>query len=105
MPETPTTRSHLIALADLLDEPHVLNGPDSESCSAADHAVEWAALSVGWSRVLSAAKVIQGRHELDSRDAVLSMCCDAAREAALGELRWVWARLVNKFIGEVDSDV
>lgn len=93
-----------MALADLLDEPHALAGPDAERCSAGDHAEAWAELSLGWSRVLGAARVIQSRHELDSRDAVLSHCADAAREAAISELRWCWARLVNKFIGEVGSD-
>ncbi|MDO3046312.1 Uncharacterised protein [Mycobacteroides abscessus subsp. abscessus] len=105
MPETLTPRAHLIALADLLDEPQHLVGPDAEACSAADHAVEWTELSLGWSRVLGAARVIQKRHADDSEDVVLSQCAYAAREAAVGELRWVWARLVNKFIGEVGSDV
>ncbi|MBN7483813.1 hypothetical protein I3U71_25095 [Mycobacteroides abscessus subsp. massiliense] len=94
-----------MALADLFDEPQHLNGPDAESCSAADHAAEWAALSIGWSRVLGAARTIQKRHSEDSEDDVLSQCADAAREAAVGELRWCWARLVNKFIGEVSADV
>ncbi|RIS62545.1 hypothetical protein D2E43_06360 [Mycobacteroides abscessus] len=93
-----------MALADLFDEPQHLVGPDAEACSAADHAVEWAALSVGWSRVLGAARVIQSRHKLDSEDDVLGMCADAAREAAVAELRWVWARLVNKFVEAVESD-
>lgn len=93
-----------MGLADLFDEPHRLTCPDAEACSAADHAVEWAALTTGWSRVLGAARTIQGRHELDSQDDVLSQCADASREAAVHELRWVWARLVNKFIGEVESD-
>lgn len=94
-----------MGLADLFDEPRALDGPDAEACSAADHAEEWAALSVGWSRVVGAARTIQDRHEMDSRDDVLSMCADAAREAAVGELRWVWARLVNKFVeaGEQDA--
>lgn len=94
-----------MTLADLFDEPHRLAGPDAEHCSAADHAEAWAALTVGWSRVLGAARVIQARHSEDSQDAVLSQCADAAREAALGELRWVWARLVNKFVEGVESDV
>lgn len=94
-----------MGLADLLDEPRSLNGPDAGWCSAADHPAQWAELTVGWSRVLGAARVIQGRHELDSRDAVLVMCADASREAAVHELRWVWARLVNKFIEAVESDV
>lgn len=93
-----------MALADMFDEPRHLNGPDAEACSAADRPVEWAALTVGWSRVVGAARVIQGRHSEDSQDAVLSQCADATREAAVGELRWCWARLVNKFIGEVGSD-
>lgn len=94
-----------MALADLLDEPHRLTTPDAEKCSATDHAEAWAELTTGWSQVLGAARTIQSRHVEDSRDAVLSMCRDAAREAAMGELHWYWARLVNKFIGEVESDV
>ncbi|CPS14552.1 Uncharacterised protein [Mycobacteroides abscessus subsp. abscessus] len=47
-----------MALADLLDEPNRLVGPDAERCTA----------------------------------------------AAVGELRWVWARLVNKFVEAVESD-
>lgn len=93
-----------MALADMFDEPRHLNGPDAEACSAADHAVEWAALTRGWSRVLGAARTIQSRHKLDSRDDVLSQCCDAAREAAVAELRWCWARLVNKFVEAVEQD-
>lgn len=93
-----------MSLADLLDEPHRLNGPNAEFCSAADRPVEWAALTVGWSRVLGAARVIQARHAEDSEDDVLSQCADAAREASVAELRWVWARLVNKYVGEVESD-
>ncbi|RIU34269.1 hypothetical protein D2E83_19445 [Mycobacteroides abscessus] len=94
-----------MGLADLLDEPQHLAGPDAERCSAADRPVEWAALTTGWSRVLGAARTIQGRHELDSKDGVLSMCADATREAAIGELRWCWARLVNKYVEAVESDV
>ncbi|MBN7483782.1 hypothetical protein I3U71_24940 [Mycobacteroides abscessus subsp. massiliense] len=94
-----------MGLADLLDEPQRLAGPDAEMCSAADQPVEWAALSIGWSRVVAAARTIQARHAEDSKDAVLVICADAAREAAVGELRWVWARLVNKFVEGVDSDV
>lgn len=105
MPETPTVRAHLMSLADSFDEPRALNGPDAEVCSAADHAEEWAELSLAWSRVVGAARTIQSRHEMDSRDAVLSMCADAAREASVAELRWVWARLVNKYVGEVNRDV
>ncbi|MDO2961049.1 Uncharacterised protein [Mycobacteroides abscessus subsp. abscessus] len=105
MSETLTLRTQLMALADLLDEPHVLNGPDAERCSAGDHPVEWAALSIGWARVLNAAKVIQSRHSEDSRDDVLRQCADASREAAVSELRWCWSRLVNKYVEEVESDV
>ncbi|SHO82441.1 Uncharacterised protein [Mycobacteroides abscessus subsp. abscessus] len=93
-----------MALADLFDEPIRLAGPDAEFCSAADRPEAWTALSVGWSRVVGAARVIQSRHSDDSRDAVLSQCADAAREAAVSELRWVWARLVNKFVEGVESD-
>ncbi|RIT54683.1 hypothetical protein D2E95_20255 [Mycobacteroides abscessus] len=91
-------------LADLLDEPHRLVGPDAERCSAADRPEAWAELSIGWSRVLGAARTIQSRHKLDSQDDVLSQCADASREAAVSELRWVWARLVNKFVEAVESD-
>ncbi|WP_237081326.1 hypothetical protein [Mycobacteroides abscessus] len=104
MSENPTTRASLMALADLLDEPQHLGGPDAERCSAADRPEAWAALSVGWSRVLAAARTIQGRHSEDSQDAVLVMCADAAREAAVAELRWCWARLVNKFVEAVEQD-
>ncbi|AGM27002.1 hypothetical protein MABM_30170 [Mycobacteroides abscessus] len=93
-----------MALADLLDEPQHLSGPDAERCSAADRPEAWAELTTGWSRVLAAARVIQTRHSEDSRDAVLSMCADASREAAVGELRWVWARMVNKFVEAVEQD-
>lgn len=93
-----------MALADLFDEPRALVGPDAEMCSAADRPAEWAALSVGWSRVVAAARVIQSRHTEDSRDAVLVQCADAAREASVAELRWYWARLVHQFIGAVESD-
>ncbi len=93
-----------MGLADLFDEPQHLDSPDAERRSGADHAVEWAELSIGWSRVLGAARTIHGRHEMDSRDDVLSMCADAAREAAVAELRWYWARLVNKFVEGVESD-
>ncbi len=94
-----------MGLADLLDEPQHLAGPDAESCSAADHAEAWAALTTGWSRVLAAARVIQTRHAADSKDDVLSQCCDASREAAVSELRWVWSRLVHQFVEAVESDV
>lgn len=93
-----------MALSDLLDEPQHLNGPDAERCTAADHPEAWTELSLGWSRVLAAARTIQSRHKLDSEDAVLVQCADASREAAVHELRWVWARLVNKYLGEVESD-
>lgn len=93
-----------MALADLFDEPQRLTTPDAERCSAADHAEAWAALTTGWSRIVAAARTIQSRHKLDSEDAVLSQCADASREASLGELRWVWARLVNKFVEGVESD-
>lgn len=105
MSENPTIRSHLMSLADSFDEPRALNGPDAEVCSAADRPAEWAALSVGWSRVVAAARTIGERHAADSQDPALSMCADAAREAAVGELRWCWARLVNKYVGAVESDV
>ncbi|MBN7483953.1 hypothetical protein I3U71_25825, partial [Mycobacteroides abscessus subsp. massiliense] len=88
----------------LFDEPQHLAGPDAEMCSATDHPAEWAALSIGWSGVVGAARTIQSRHEMDSRDAVLFMCADAAREAAVSELRWVWARLVSKYVEAVESD-
>lgn len=94
-----------MALADLLDEPNRLVGPDAERCSAADRPAEWADLTTGWSQILAAARVIQSRHSDDSRDAVLAHCADAAREAAVHELRWVWSRLVNKFVEAVESDV
>lgn len=98
MPETPTVRTHLMSFAELFDEPQHLHGPDAQRCSASDHPEAWAALTTGWSRVLGAAKVIQSRHSEDSRDDVLRQCADASREAAVSELRWCWARLVNKFI-------
>lgn len=93
-----------MALADLFDEPQRLAGPGAEACSAADRPEEWTELSVGWSRVLGAARVIQSRHAEDSRDEVLSQCADAAREAAVSELRWCWARLVHRYVAGVDSD-
>ncbi|WP_258540097.1 hypothetical protein [Mycobacteroides abscessus] len=103
MPESPTTRAHLMSLAELLDEPQHLNGPDAQRCLASEYPAQWAELSLGWSRVLQAARTIQSRHAADSGEHVLSMCADAAREAAISELRWVWARLVHKFI-EAGSD-
>lgn len=93
-----------MGLADLFDEPQRLVGPDAESCSAAENPEEWAELSIGWSRVVGAARTIQSRHAEDSKDAVLSQCADASREAAVAELRWVWARLVNKFVEAVEQD-
>ncbi|AGM26810.1 hypothetical protein MASS_0208 [Mycobacteroides abscessus subsp. bolletii 50594] len=87
-----------MSLAELFDEPQHARGPDAQRCSAGDHPAEWATLTVGWSRVVGAAKVIQSRHSEDSRDDVLRQCADASREAAVSELRWCWARLVNKFI-------
>lgn len=94
-----------MSLADLFDEPNRLTAPDAEHCSAADRPEEWTELSLGWSRVLGAARTIQGRHKLDSEDDVLSQCCDASREAAVSELRWVWSRLVHQFVEAVESDV
>lgn len=105
MSETPTLRTHLMGLAELFDEPpQHLHGPDAQRCSAAEHPERWAELTVGWSRVLAAARTLQSRHAADSGDPVLSLCADSAREAATGELRWVWARLVNKYVGAVESD-
>ncbi|MBN7467082.1 Uncharacterised protein [Mycobacteroides abscessus subsp. massiliense] len=93
-----------MSLADSFDEPRALTGPDAERCSATTYPAEWAELSVGWSRVLGAARTIQSRHSEDSRDDVLVQCADASREAAIGELRWVWARFVNRYIEGVESD-
>lgn len=93
-----------MSLAELFDGPQHLAGPDAQHCSAAEHPEAWAELTVGWSRVLGAARTLQSRHEEDSGDPVLSMCADAAREAAVGELRWCWARSVNKYVGAVESD-
>ncbi|MBN7385444.1 hypothetical protein I3U52_04960 [Mycobacteroides abscessus subsp. abscessus] len=93
-----------MALADLLDEPQHLAGPDAERCSAADRPEAWAELTLGWSRVLGAARTIQARHAEDSRDDVLVQCADAAREAAVAELRWYWSRLVHQFVEGVESD-
>ncbi|QSM96641.1 hypothetical protein I3U40_07965 [Mycobacteroides abscessus subsp. abscessus] len=93
-----------MSLAELFDEPQHARGPDAQRCSASEHPAEWAELSLGWSRVLGAARTIQSRHVSDSRDDVLVMCADSAREAATGELRWVWARLVNKYIGDTSND-
>ncbi|SLI45323.1 Uncharacterised protein [Mycobacteroides abscessus subsp. massiliense] len=94
-----------MALAELFDEPQHARGPDAQRCSAADRPEAWAELTVGWSRVLGAARTLQSRHAADSRDDVLVMCADSAREAAVSELRWVWARLVHKFVEGVESDV
>lgn len=104
MTEIPTVSQHLTALVELLYEPQHLDGPDAQRCQACENPEAWAALTTGWSRVLQSAKVIQERHAADAQDPVMVQCADAAREAAVGELRWVWARLVNKFIGEVESD-
>ncbi|WP_235660036.1 hypothetical protein [Mycobacteroides abscessus] len=104
MTET-TVRTRLMSLADLFDTPPHLDGPDAERCSAADRPEAWAALTLGWSRVLGAARTIQGRHSDDSQDDVLAHCADAAREAAVAALRWVWARLVHRYVEAVESDV
>lgn len=104
MSENSTLRSHLMSLAELFDEPHRLVGPDAQRCSAAEHPEQWAELSVGWSRVLGAARTLQSRHVADSEDPVLVMCADAAREASISELRWYWARLVHKFVEGVVID-
>lgn len=93
-----------MALADLLDEPQHLNGPDARRCSASEHPEAWAELTTGWSRVVGAARILQSRHESDSQDPVLVMCADSAREASVAELRWCWARLVNGFVEGVESD-
>lgn len=100
MSENPTLQTHLMSLAELFDEPQHLHGPDAQRCSAADHPEAWAELSLGWSRVVGAARTLQSRHESDSKAPVLSMCADSAREAAVSEFRWCWARLVNKFLTE-----
>ncbi|MBN7314086.1 Uncharacterised protein [Mycobacteroides abscessus subsp. abscessus] len=94
-----------MSLAELFDEPQHARGPDAQRCSASEHPVEWAELSVGWSQVLQAARTIQQRHVSDSGDHVLVQCADAAREAAVSELRWCWARAVNKYIEGVSADV
>ncbi|SKP38976.1 Uncharacterised protein [Mycobacteroides abscessus subsp. abscessus] len=93
-----------MALADLLDEPQHLHGPDAQRCSASDRPAEWAELTTGWSRVLGAARTLQSRHSEDSHDPVLSQCADAAREASISELRWVWARLVHQYVGDTSND-
>lgn len=94
-----------MSLAELLDEPQHARGPDAQRCSAGDYPAEWTTLTVGWSQVVGAARTIQSRHVADSRDDVLSMCADSARESAVSELRWCWARLVNQYIEKVESDV
>lgn len=94
-----------MALAELFDEPQHARGPDAQRCSADENPEAWAALTTGWSRVLGAARTLQSRHAEDTHDAVLSQCCDAAREAAVGELRWCWARLVHKYVEAVSADV
>ncbi|WP_232785160.1 MULTISPECIES: hypothetical protein [Mycobacteroides] len=104
MSETPTLRAHLMSLAELFDEPQHARGPDAQRCSASEHPEAWATLTLGWSRVLGAARTIQQRHVSDSRDDVLVMCADAAREAAVSELRWCWARLVNKYVEGLTAD-
>ncbi|WP_237079650.1 hypothetical protein [Mycobacteroides abscessus] len=103
MTET-TIRTSLMALADLFDTPQRFDGPDAQRCQAGDHPEAWTELTVGWSRILDAAKTIRDRHTADSRDDVLAMCADASREAAIGELRWCWARLVNGYVEAVESD-
>lgn len=92
-----------MGLAELLDEPQHLNGPDAQRCSAADRPEAWAELT-GWSQVLQAARTIQQRHLSDSGDHVLSMCADSAREASISELRWCWARLVHQYVEGVAVD-
>lgn len=87
-----------MSLADLFDEPQHAHGPDAQRCSASEHPEAWMELTVGWSRVLGVARTLQSRHSEDSHDPVLSMCADAAREASVAELRWVWARLVHQYI-------
>ncbi len=93
-----------MSLAELFDEPQHVHGPDAGRCSAGDHPTEWAELSAGWSRVLGAARTLQERHVSDSGDPVLALCADAAREAAVSELRWFWARLVHQYIEEATND-
>lgn len=93
-----------MSLAELFDEPQHAHGPDAQHCSASDHPAEWTELSLGWSRLVEAARTIQSRHAADSKDPVLGMCADASREAAVAELRWCWARLVHKYVEEVGSD-
>lgn len=85
-----------MSLAELFDEPQRAHGPDAQRCSASDYPAEWAALSLGWSRVLGAARTLQSRHTADSQDPVLVQCA---------ELRWVWARLVHQYVEGVESDV
>ncbi|SIE96123.1 Uncharacterised protein [Mycobacteroides abscessus subsp. abscessus] len=94
-----------MSFAELFDEPQHARGPDAQRCSASEHPVEWAELTVGWSRVLQAARTLQKRHAADSGDPVLSMCADSAREAALSELRWCWARLVHQYVEGVEAVV
>lgn len=94
-----------MALTALFDEPQHLAGPDAQRCSASDHPAEWMELTVGWSRVLDAARTLQSRHNSDGKDPVLAMCADSAREASISELRWVWARLVHKYVEGMAADV
>lgn len=94
-----------MSLTELFDEPQHVHGPDAQRCSAGDHPEAWMELTLGWSRVLGAARTLQSRHESDSGDPVLSQCADSAREAAVSELRWCWARLVNEYVEGVEADV
>lgn len=93
-----------MALTALFDEPQRARGPDAQRCSASDHPEAWMELTLGWSQVVGAARTLQERHAADSHDHVLVMCADSAREAAVGELRWVWARLVHQYVEGVESD-
>ncbi|WP_236743175.1 MULTISPECIES: hypothetical protein [Mycobacteroides] len=104
MSENPTLRGHLMALTELFDEPQHARGPDAQRCSAGDHPAEWAELTLGWSRVLQAARTLQSRHEEDGGDQVLALCADTSREASVAELRWYWARLVHKYVEGVVID-
>ncbi|KRQ26507.1 hypothetical protein AOT83_19085 [Mycobacteroides sp. H001] len=94
-----------MSLTALFDEPKHVHGPDAQRCSAAENPEAWAVLTTGWSQVVGAARTIQSRHAADSGEHVLSMCADSAREAAVSELRWAWARLVNKYVEAVSADV
>lgn len=105
MIENPTTRAQLMSLAELFDEPQHLVEPDAQRCQAGDHPEAWTELTVGWSRILGAARTIRDRHTADSHDDVLAQCRDASREAAVSELRWCWARMVHQYVEAVESDV